>query len=316
MIKGNNTPLVSVIMPAYNGEKYIQAAINSIINQTYSNWELIVIDDASTDATTKIISSVKDDRIKKIYNKENKGISYSTNLGTKQSMGKYIALLDDDDIATPNRLEVQVKYLEAHPDIDVLGGRSIKINEYGEEIGYCSEPIRNPKLIRAFLLFYNRKFANGTIMYRRDFVEGYNLEYQENCYGMQDFKFSMDCSRYGNLSSIDVLLHYKRVHNGEETTKQLCNNGIARLEKYSEFQRENITKSGFILTDDEFDMLKYCLYSVRPSKFTVEEVKKIYGIFEKMINQAHDMKLDYENELIIACKKILGEVIIARADIF
>ena len=86
-------PLVSVIMPAYNGEKYIGAAIESILNQTYGNWELIIIEDKSTDNTLDVIQKYKDSRISLYLNPCNKGIAYSTNLGITQSKGKYIARL-------------------------------------------------------------------------------------------------------------------------------------------------------------------------------------------------------------------------------
>ena len=99
-INMDKKPLVSVIMPAYNGEKYIGAAIESILNQTYDNFELVIIEDKSTDNTLKVIQEYNDSRISLFLNSSNRGIAYSTNLGIAKSKGEYIALLDDDDLAT------------------------------------------------------------------------------------------------------------------------------------------------------------------------------------------------------------------------
>ena len=153
-------PLVSVVMPAYNGEKYIGEAIESILNQTYTDFELIIIEDKSTDHTLQAIQKYKDSRIHLYTNSYNRGISYSTNLGISHSKGKYIALLDDDDLALKRRLEWQVAFMEEHAEIDILGGRSAMIDESGNFIRYDKEPIYNSNYIKANLLFYNKKFAN------------------------------------------------------------------------------------------------------------------------------------------------------------
>ena len=164
--------LVSVVMPAYNGEKYIADAIESIINQSYTEWELIIVDDASIDNTLDVIKKYKDDRISLYINDKNRGISYSTNLAISKSNGKYIALLDDDDIATKDRLLLQAEYLDNHPSIDILGGRAVNIDEYGNVLMHdSSAPLNNPKLIRAWMNFANRRFSNGTTMIRKEFIE-------------------------------------------------------------------------------------------------------------------------------------------------
>ena len=118
----HTSPLVSVIMLTYNRANLVPYAIQSILNQTYQNFELIIINDASTDNTSDIISKyAKDPRIKIITNTTNKGIVYNRNLGIKLSQGKYISWLDDDDLAEKNKLEEQVKFLEKHQDITILG---------------------------------------------------------------------------------------------------------------------------------------------------------------------------------------------------
>lgn len=115
--------LVSVVMTAYNEEHYITQSINSILKQSYRNLELILINDGSTDRTAEIIQSFSDPRIIFINHKENKNQAIRANEGVSLAKGKYIARLDADDISLPDRLEKQVKYLEAHTEISILGGQ-------------------------------------------------------------------------------------------------------------------------------------------------------------------------------------------------
>lgn len=309
-------PLVSVIMPAYNGEKFIQESIESVLAQTYDKFELIIIEDHSTDRTLEIIKNYSDPRIHLFVNERNKGISYSTNLGTKYCHGKYIALLDDDDIALSRRLEWQVDYLEKHPEIDVLGGRSAKIDENGEFMYYALDPIRNAKLIKANLLFYNRKFANGTVMYRKQFVIDNNIYYKENMYGMQDYKFYTECANYGSIATIDQLIHLKRIHTKEATKINQKNYELERKQTYLEIQKSAIESRGFRLSNEEYKILAEVLYDVIPKSFDVETIQHVFCIFNKIIKQAEKMNIEYLEELKLACKKIIGERIITRADIF
>lgn len=108
-----NNPLVSIIMPAYNAERFIKESIESVINQKYKNWELLIINDFSNDSTQNIIENycMKDKRIKLLEQKENKGVVEARNRGIKESKGKYIAFLDSDDLWEKNKLEIQIKYM-------------------------------------------------------------------------------------------------------------------------------------------------------------------------------------------------------------
>jgi len=123
-------PLVSVIMPAYNAELYISEAIKSIINQTFQNWELIIINDGSTDATEKIILDFerKDKRIKYLF-QENGKQGKARNLGIQQSRGEYIAFLDADDLWVENKLVIQVNYLITNTEIDLIFSQGYSLNQ-------------------------------------------------------------------------------------------------------------------------------------------------------------------------------------------
>ncbi len=295
-------PLVSVVMPTYNGEKYIEQAIESIISQTYCNWELIIIDDCSIDNTAFEINKFQDSRIKVFKNHINKGISYSTNRGIQESKGKYIALLDHDDLAESNRLQLQVTYLEEHSEIDLLGGRTIFIDESGKRIRYGEETRNNHKYIKAMLLFNSLDFMNSTVMMRKEFLERNNLYYEENCYGMQDYHFFIECSKVGKISSIDEFLVRHRYHETNETKRCLENYFDERKQTYADFQRYSMKKSGFVLEEQEMKLINKVFAEMDGRCNSLEEVKKLYEVLQKILRQAREMDIEYYDELKHLCK--------------
>ncbi len=300
-------PLVSVIMPAYNGEKFIEKSIKSIINQKYDEWELILIDDASTDNTYQVINSFSDSRVRVFRNSSNKGISYSTNLGIKESKGKYIALLDDDDLATPNRLGLQVEYLESREDIDILGGRAVCIDEEDNIIKHDYTPLYNPKMIKAWMHFYNRRFSNGTTMIKSSFIKKNNLFFKEDYYGIQDFKFMADSSKVGNISSIDRVLQYKRIHENEATEHYIKEYGQLRREKFAQLQRESLIDSGFVLNGEELKIINESLPERPTEALNFNQTKALINVLNKIMQQAQEMNIDCLDEMGKVCRNLIIE---------
>ncbi|EMQ5464458.1 glycosyltransferase family 2 protein, partial [Campylobacter coli] len=147
-----NKPLVTVIMPAFNRENYISFAIESILNQDYLNFEFIIIDDCSTDATYNIIQEYakRDQRIIVLRNKKNKGIVYSLNRCLERSRGKYIARMDDDDISLPERIEKQVNVMEKDISIVVAGTYFKPMDEnlefFGNWVNVCKHEMIKLKM--------------------------------------------------------------------------------------------------------------------------------------------------------------------------
>lgn len=308
-------PLVSVIMPAYNAEKFIAEAIESVLKQTYNNWELIIIDDCSTDDTLKIIQSYTDERIKVFCNAENKGVAETTNKAISICDGKYIALLDDDDIAENSRLSLQVDFLEQHPDIDILGGRITLVNDTGDIISYEYQPRNNPKYIKAVLLFSNLDFANSTAMIRKEFIQKNYLQYQNGCYGMQDYRFYIESSKIGNISSIDRFLLRHRLHDDNETERNFKNHGIERARKYAEFQRYSLAQSGFRLEETDLQLINKVMTEKDGKCESEQELILLHKVFSKLIDQAVEMNIDYLYELRHLCKVKLAEQLI-KSDLF
>ena len=163
------TPLVSVVMPTYNRANLLNNAINSILNQTHKNFELIIIDDGSKDNTANIVLSYNNPKIRYHSNQTNKGISYSRNKGFNLAKGKYIMIMDDDDFSLPDRMEKQVNFLENNPNIDVIIGQ-IKDFEL--------TPLSHDQI--ALELLQHNPIGNANIMYRKDFAQKHNITYNED----------------------------------------------------------------------------------------------------------------------------------------
>lgn len=279
---------VSVIMPVYNAEAYVEEAVMSILNQTFSDIELLIIDDKGQDNSMEVIKSIKDPRIKIFTNDVNRGIAYATNVGLENAQGKYIALMDDDDVAMPDRLETEFTYLEAHPDIDVVGGADMTIDENGKVISFYQEVICNPKRIKAELLFRDR-IHNATSMFRRDFVERHHLRYKDGFLGMQDFKFWTECAAYGKLANIDKVFSHWRQHKSNTTMQAKEHYEEQRRIKFAEILRESLRMQGFVLTEQE--LCKFCNvfqeYHSKPVSF--DELLEVQDILKKIIRQAAEI---------------------------
>jgi len=141
----NIIPKISVVMAVYNGEKYLREAIDSILNQTFNDFEFIIINDGSTDDSAEIIKSYNDPRIILIQ-QENKGLAAALNEGIKIAKGKFIARMDADDISLKTRLEKQIQFMEAHPEYVAIGSWSNHISADGDYLYTCKMPLESSAL--------------------------------------------------------------------------------------------------------------------------------------------------------------------------
>lgn len=294
-------PGISVIMPVYCAEKYVEEAIKSILNQTFQDFELLVIDDKGGDGSMDIVNSIRDSRIRVFENDYNRGIAYATNVGLGNAEGKYIALMDDDDIAMKDRLQLEYDYLESHPDIDVVGGGDISVNELGQIISNRKEIICNPKRIKAELLF-RCTLHNATSMYRREFVETNKLTYRDGYLGMQDFKFWTECAVCGKIANIDKVLSKWRKHDNNTSWKNMEQHKKERKKKHAEIIAESLKMQGFDLNNRELDLYCRIFGAGDGGTLTLEELLEAQQILMKIIRQARLRGDDNEKELEIVCK--------------
>ena len=148
-------PLVSINLCCYNGEKYLRLAINSVLQQSFTKFEFIIVDDCSTDSTPTIISSYQDGRIKYLKNKVNLGQTQSLNIALDLAKGKYIARIDADDIYIPKKLEKQYNFMEKHRNVVVSGTMGMKIDENEKNISVHVPPLKPKDLL--FSTFHMKK---------------------------------------------------------------------------------------------------------------------------------------------------------------
>ena len=208
----NSNPLVSVLMPVYNGEKYLFEAIQSILNQTYQNFEILIIDDCSTDNSVRIIQSINDKRVRFLQNKENLGQTKTLNKGIYIAKGKYIARQDQDDLSENLRLELQVNYLEKYPDIKLVGSSINFIDNRGNLITKRKAVIGHNKIINAFSI--DNQIAHSSAMFCKSTatkLNGYSLEYKIS----QDFEFWLRFANENKLDNLDENLISIRMHEAQ-----------------------------------------------------------------------------------------------------
>ena len=227
-------PLVSVIMPVYNGEKYLEEAIESILNQTFKDFELIIVDDGSVDKTLKIIEKYPKNNasIRLIKNNKNIGRVFSLNKALQEARGLYIARMDADDISLPKRIEKQINFLEKNQDYVIVGSNIEIINDEGKKLGVRIYP-QDDENIRKTLLFKS-PFAHPVVMFRKkEVVElgGYSNEYST----VEDYDLWIRILNKGKGYNLQEYLLKYRVHPNQEKNEKLkiqLNNTINLQKKY------------------------------------------------------------------------------------
>lgn len=177
------TPLISVITTVYNCEPYLQQSLQSVLNQSFQDFELIIIDDGSSDSTLEIAKQFyQTNKVRILINKNNEGCNIGRNRGLLSSKGEYIAIHDGDDISLPLRLEKQITYLQQNKNISVVGGWAEKINNNGKTIGYMTYPaLDTSSAIRSILQLKLNPIIDPSCMYRKaDIIElgGYSMKYR------------------------------------------------------------------------------------------------------------------------------------------
>lgn len=219
-------PELSIIMPLYNTEMYVAQAIQSLLSQTYTDFELIIVDDGSTDKSLEIVKSFKDSRIKIMRNQQNQGIVFSRNRGLKEAVGEYIAPFDSDDIAMPDKFRKQIDFLKTHPDFGLIGSWIKMIDENGKFIKKKWRLFAKPEEIPAQLLFRNY-FAQSSVVIRREAlpVSGY-----ENGFSFgEDYRMWIDIAKKYKMWNYPECLLLYRVHSKNTTSINI--NNIEKHEK-------------------------------------------------------------------------------------
>lgn len=206
-------PKVTVLMPVYNGEKYLKDAIESILNQDFIDFEFLIFNDGSTDGSEKIILSFSDSRIKLINNEKNIGLVNTLNKGLDSSLGEYIVRMDCDDVSLKNRLMVQVEFMDKHTNIGASGCYYNLLLKGRKAI--VDFPLIQDEL-KSFMLF-SCPIAHPTAIIRRSVVVKEKLRYRPEYVHAEDYDFWSQLSEFSQIANIsEVLLNY-RIHENQIT---------------------------------------------------------------------------------------------------
>jgi glycosyltransferase involved in cell wall biosynthesis len=213
-------PLISVIMPVFNAEKYLSFAIDSILKQTFTDFEFLIFNDGSSDNSRQIIESFNDPRIKFFDSVENLGYVAHLNRGIEIAAGKYIARMDADDISLPERFETQVSFLESHPEVGLCGAwiRQFK-NDDDRSGGIVTRFAANHEKISVHLLRHN-SFAHPVVMIRRSILIDHGLRYDADFMPSEDGRLWVTMKKYTRLHNIQKVLLYYRIHASQTSTVQ------------------------------------------------------------------------------------------------
>lgn len=237
-------PAVSVLMPVFNGEKYLSEAIESILNQTFGDFELIIIDDGSTDGTAEILHEYAqhDDRIR-IHHQDNHGIVFALNKGLELARGRFIARMDADDISLTGRFASQVKYLDSHPEISVLGGDARIIGQHGEIINNIHLSFAFEPLFIFWILLFENCITHSTVMMRTDAIKRLG-GYDEKYLFAEDYYLWSRLPKENLICNLPEVVLFHRVHTGNVSQKnievQLVNSSLISQEYISKMVGKKI----------------------------------------------------------------------------
>jgi glycosyltransferase involved in cell wall biosynthesis len=228
------SPKISVIMPIYNGERYLSEAIESTLNQTFSDFEFLILDDGSTDRSSSIISGYNDPRIK-VFSHANRGLAATLNRGIALAAGKYIARQDQDDLSLPERFERQITFLENNPRVGMVGTWA-KIFEGSDETSRVHDhPAKNYLL--KFDLMFNNPFVHSSVMIRKTVLEqvgGYSTDKSRQ--PPEDYELWSRIARISDVANIPEVLHVYR-----EVPHSMSRDGLNPfLERVVRISSENI----------------------------------------------------------------------------
>ncbi len=283
-----HTPKISVIMPVYNAEKYLSEAIESILDQTYSDLELIILNDRSTDSSKEIIQSfqAKDERILFIDNQVNTGPATLRNKGFDIAKGEFIALLDADDIAHPSRFEKQIAIMNNNEKIGVCGSW---FTSFGEKVSnkIIKHPEYHEQIKVNFLI--NCTLGNSTAFFRKNIIE--NIRYDKDFVPVEDYKLWSELITGTQFYNIQESLVHYRIHNSNISQTKIDN-----------VNRSNKKIKIFLLNEfgiDENNPDIEAFYNLIEGKkgLTFEEIKAIYECVAIVKRQNH--KLNKFNDVFL-----------------
>ena len=273
-------PEISVIMPIYNtNPKHLGKAIMSILKQTFSDFEFLILNDSPKNLELdKIVTSFHDKRIKYIKSEHNLGIAEAHNRLLKMATGRYIALMDHDDISLPNRLKKQYLYMESHPRVGICGSAYRRFGKF-LKIKTIRHP-ENHKMIQASLLF-NCPIHHPSSMIRKSVLDENHIIYDKQFISLNDRKLYLDISKHAELHNLPEVLYKYRMH-------PLMTSRIRRLEIMNEqlqYRDSLLRRYGIQLTEEDKGILNSYVFNGRCKILSPQILIQINDVLKRMVKE-------------------------------
>lgn len=280
-IMTTKNPLVSVIMPVYNGENFVGEAIESILGQTYKPLELIIVDDKSTDSTLEILKQYKNKfprTIKVIALSKNYGESAAANIAFAKTKGELVARMDADDISHPEKIQLQVKFMLAHPGVIVLGTQTDVINGENEIIGKKNFPTAHEQIYNSFAVF--NPMLHPSCIFRRSLLPLKDKLYENKHEPNDDYYTLFKLLNCGKFANLPQKLFYYRVH-GENKSLQ---NPKSKFQNSLRIRKAAISALGYKPTvyGKILMFVQTLVISLLPEKFIVPLYMLVRGMSSPM----------------------------------
>ncbi len=289
-------PKVTVLLPVYNSEKYIKESIDSIIAQSFTDWDMLILNEyGSSEKCTEIVKEYakKDARIRVIQNTKRLGLAESLNLGMREATGEYIARMDADDISRKDRFQKEVDFLDCHPNVAVVGSYQ---HHFGVDIDWIHKPATEPAQCKCNAVFFC-DLCHSTLMLRKSIFVENNL-YYDNTYLAEDFELWSRVIDFGDIANIPEVLGEYRV--GEDNIT---------LEKKSKLHLESgriVAKTlkrtiGLDISDDDsvlFDNWKNDYFEIKDKNKKKEAYRSLKNILIKIYEKNREVKFFDETALL------------------
>jgi len=295
-LKKIKPPTISVLMAVFNCENYISTAIDSILNQSFTDFEFIIINDGSTDTSLDIINSFTDERIR-VFNQENHGLAYSLNIGISMATGKYIARMDADDISLPERFQIQYNFMEKNTNVDVLGGAMLYVNQSGNYLGR-SFSVMSTTILNYYLLHIDNVISHPTVLIRSSSIEKYG-KYCSILFAKEDYhlwnKFLRKGAVLRNISK--VLIKYRLLDSSMSSTNSFTRknseifNKVLSEDNPSDNLIKKLLESKSEITNEHRN---YNFDNLENKVFQILKIFIGYNLSEKIITKIKNIVLKFK----------------------
>jgi glycosyltransferase involved in cell wall biosynthesis len=267
-------PAITVLLSVFNGRRYVSEAVESILAQTFRDFEFLIIDDGSTEPISELINSYRDPRIK-LVRQENRGLARSLNRGIKEATGEFIARMDADDVSAPRRLELQYEAISQNGDLDLVGSFFRVIDDKGEVVE--RKQILMDQDYRLWRLQFHNNYAHGSIMFRKSAVAAAGL-YNEQLTVAQDYDLWSRICRPGNSCVIPEYLYSHRIRtDGEQASVR---NYDTQVQTAARISNRNLMACNPNLTEEHCRLVRALYWEFEARAFTRDSHADFWQTFE------------------------------------